>query len=58
MVSRIGMREVLGCCNHQEGEEDQEERAEPVHGASDQEGVRSCGHISSLEMLIGDELLK
>ena len=52
------MREVLGCCNHQEGEEDQEERAEPVHGASDQEGVRSCGHISSFEMLIGDELLK
>ena len=52
------MREVLGCCNHQEGEEDKEERAEPVHVASEQGEVRSCGHISSLEMLIGDELLK
>ena len=59
MVSWLGVREVLGCCDHQEGEEeDEEQRAEPVHGVSDQGGVRSTGHISSLETCLGDELLK
>ena len=59
MVFRLSVGEVLGRCDHQEGEEeDKEQRAEPVHGVSDQGGVRSTGHISSLETCLGDELLK
>ena len=59
MVSWLGVREVLGCCEYQEGEEkDEEQRDEPVHGVSDRGEVRSTGHISSLETCLGDELLK
>ena len=54
------MWEVRICCDHQDGEEDEEkERPESVHDWSDQGEVRRSGHISSLETLIrSDQLFK